>query len=180
MQKPESACLSPVIRFERPDDLEAIRSLVASAFPTDAEARLVSTLRAAGRLTVSLVAEIDGAIVGHVAFSPVSVERGRGGEGVRGEGLAPLAVAERHRRRGIGERLVRAGIEACRADGVGFIVVLGEPEYYGRFGFVPARLFHLADEYGGGDAFQVLELRPDAVPVGGGTMRYAPEFSIFG
>src|SRR6185295_5905953 len=123
----------------------------------------VDALRAAGRLTVSLVAEVDGRVVGHVAFSPVDVPSSRAGEG-----LAPLAVAEDFRRQGIGAALVAAGLEACRAAGVGFVVVLGEPAYYGRFGFRPAREFGLVDEYRGGDAFQLLELRDGTVPAGGG------------
>ena len=162
------------IRPERPEDIGSIQTLIAGAFPTDAEARLVASLRAAGRLTVSLVAEVEGKIVGHVAFSPVDVPASRAGEG-----LAPLAVAEAFRRQGIGAALVAAGLDACRAAGTGFVVVLGDPRYYGRFGFGPARTVGLADEYDGGDAFQVLELRPGSVPPAGGTVRYAPEFSIF-
>jgi len=154
--------------------------LIAAAFPTDAEARLVAALRSAGRLAVSLVAEVDGPIVGHVAFSPVDVPASRTGEGPVAEGLAPLSVAAAFRRRGIGAALVAAGLDACRAAGAGFVVVLGDPRYYGRFGFGPARAVGLADEYAGGDAFQVLELRPGSVPPAGGTVRYAPEFSIFG
>jgi putative acetyltransferase len=164
-----------LIRPEREADEMAIHALVAGAFPTDAEARLVAALRAAGRLTVSLVAEVDHEIVGHVAISPVDVPECRAGEG-----LAPLAVTEAFRRRGIGAELVRAGIEACRAADVGFVVVLGDPEYYRRFGFGPARAVGLSDQYAGGDAFQVIELRPGSVPAAGGTVRYAPEFSIFG
>jgi putative acetyltransferase len=172
--------MTPKIRQERLEDVAAIHDLIAASFPTDAEARLVDLLRAGGRLTLSLVAEVDGAVVGHVAFSPIDVAGERAGEGGVGEGLAPLAVAESFRRRGIGEALVRAGLEACLAAEVGYVVVLGEPAYYGRFGFQPARTRNLVDEYGGGDAFQALELRPGSVPPGGGTVRYAREFAIFG
>jgi putative acetyltransferase len=64
----------------------------------------------------------------------------------------------------------------CEEAGCGFVVVLGDPAYYRRFGFRPARSFGLSDEYGGGDAFQALELREGAIPPGGGVVRYAPEF----
>jgi len=160
------------IRPEGSDDVEAIQSVVEAAFPTAAEAKLVDLLRRAGRLSASMVAEVDGLAVGHVAFSPVSTE-----SGAIGAGLAPLAVLEDHRRQGIAARLVDAGLAACRSLGFGWVVVLGEPAYYGRFGFRPTREFGLSDEYGGGDAFQVLELTPGALPHGAGLVRYAPEFA---
>ena len=123
---------------------------------------------------MSLVAEVDGAIVGHVAFSPVTTAAG-----AIGEGLAPVAVLAEHRRRGIAAELIRAGLDACRTAGVGWAVVLGEPEYYGRLGFRAAAEFGLSDEYGGGPAFQALELAPGGMPRGAGLVRYAPEFALF-
>jgi putative acetyltransferase len=163
------------IHPERPGDAAAIRAVHAASFPTDVESRLVDLLRAAGRLPVSLVAEVGGVVVGHVAFSPVTAA-----SGAVGVGLAPVAVVEPHRRRGIAAALVRAGLEACRATGFGWAVVLGEPAYYSRFGFRPAFEFGLSDEYGGGPAFQAIELVPGAVPVGAGLVRFAPEFAAVG
>ena len=78
---------------------------------------------------------------------------------------------------GAGGALVRAGLEGSRAAGVGWALVLGEPGYYARFGFGPAAASGLADEYGGGAAFQVVELPPGALPAGAGLVRYAPEFA---
>ena len=69
---------------------------------------------------------------------------------------------------------------ACRAAGFGWAVVMGEPAYYARFGFRPASGFGLCDEYGGGSAFQVIELLPGALPSGAGLVRYAPEFASLG
>lgn len=163
------------VRPEQPGDAAAIHALLAASFPTDAEARLVDLLRAAGHLTLSLVADEDGAVVGHVAFSPVDVERGAGGIG-----LAPLAVAASHRRRGLGAELIRVGLADCRSGGYGWVVVLGDPAYYGRFGFRPAALVGLSDEFGGGAAFQVLELVPAALSSVQGLVRYAPEFAFLG
>lgn len=160
---------------ERPGDVAAIHAVHAASFPTDLEARLVDLLRAAGRLRVSLVAEAGGAVVGHIAFSPVTAA-----SSAAGAGLAPVAVALPHRRQGIAAALIRAGLEACRAAGFGWAVVMGEPAYYSRFGFRPATEFGLADEYGGGPAFQALELVPGALPVGAGLVRYAPEFAAVG
>jgi len=161
-----------MIRPERPGDEPAIRAVHVASFPTEAEARLVDLLRSAGRLSLSLVAEVDGAIVGHVAFSPVTTT-----SGATGAGLAPLAVSPSHQRRGVGGMLIEEGLAACRTAGFGWAVVLGEPHYYGRFGFHPAPGVGLADEYGGGDAFQVVELVPGALPVGAGLVRYAAEFA---
>jgi putative acetyltransferase len=160
------------VHRERPEDRAAIHALIAGAFPTDAEARLVDLLRAAGRLAVSLVAIDAREIVGHVAFSPVTVAAGAGGVG-----LAPLAVAQSRRGRGVGGVLVRAGLDACRAAGWRWVVVLGEPDYYGRFGFAAAAGYGLDDDYGGGSAFQALELVPGALAGVRGRVRYAPEFA---
>jgi putative acetyltransferase len=121
-----------------------------------------------------LVAEHEGTVIGHVAFSPVSVATG-----AIGAGLGPLAVLEAHRRQGFAARLVEEGLAACRAGGVGWVVVLGDPAYYSRFGFQLATAFGLTDEYGGGPAFQVLELAAGKLPVGAGLVKYAPEFGVF-
>ena len=161
-------------REEQPDDVAAIHALHAEAFPSDAEARLVDALRAAGRLTLSLVAERDGAVVGHVGFSPVTLPGARDGLG-----LAPVAVREAARRRGVADALIRAGLARADALGHGFVVVLGDPSYYARFGFTRAADRALRDAYGGGDAFQVLELRAGALPPAGGLVEYAPEFEVF-
>jgi putative acetyltransferase len=163
-----------MIRAERPDYAAAIYAVHATSFPTNLEARLVDALRAAGRLTASLVADESGVVVGHVAFSPVTTEAG-----ATGVGLGPVAVLPSHRRRGIAAEIIRSGLEACRAAGFGWAVVLGEPGYYARFGFRPAAEFGLSDEYGGRAAFQVQELTPGTMPVGAGLVRYAPEFGVF-
>jgi putative acetyltransferase len=164
------------IRREHQGDETGIHAVHVGAFPTEAEARLVGQLRAAGRLSISLVADIGGEIVGHVAFSPVSAGTGSGTSGL---GLAPVAVLPHHQRHGIGSRLILEGLAAARRLGAGFVVVLGEPAYYGRFGFRPAAEWGLHDEYGGGPAFQVIELRPSAIPRNAGLVRYAPEFAAF-
>ena len=161
-----------MIRLESATDAPAIHAVHAACFPTLGEAKLVDLLRAAERLTLSLVAEADGEIVGHVAFSPVTTACG-----AIGAGLAPVAVRHSHRRQGIAAELVQQGLAGCREAGFGWAVVLGEPEYYGRFGFQPAAEFGLSDEYSGGDAFQAIELIAGAMPAGAGLAKYAPEFA---
>ena len=163
------------IRRERPADISVIHAVHVASFPTAAEAHLVDLLRDAGRLSLSLVAEVDNTIVGHVAFSPVSA-----GSAASGAGLAPLAVLPAYRRNGIAARLVNAGLAACKEAGCGWAVVLGEPTYYARFGFQPAARFGLSDEYGGGDAFQVIELIAGQLPAGAGRVSYAAEFNSLG
>lgn len=160
------------VRPELFGDEAVIRAIHEASFPTPVEARLVDLLRAAGHLSVSLVADTGGAVVGHIAFSPVTVT-----SGPRGAGLAPVAVAELHRRQGIAAELVNAGLAACRQMGFGWAVVLGKPEYYRRFGFRPASEFGLSDVYGGEEAFQAVELAPGGLPVGAGLVQYAPEFA---
>jgi putative acetyltransferase len=161
-----------LIRPEIPTDFDAIYAVHAAAFPTVGEAGLVNALRASSRLFVSLVAVVADQVVGHVAFSPVSID------GISlGQGLAPVAVRADQRRQGVAERLVRAGLETCGKAAVGLVVVLGSPYYYSRFGFEPAKRWNLRNEYNGGDAFQAMELVCGAIPVGGGLVRYSPEFA---
>lgn len=159
-------------------DAAAIDALVAEAFGQEAEARLVERLRAGGRMACELVAEEDGAIVGHVAFSPVRIgEDGRVGEdgGGRWWGLAPLAVAPGWQKRGIGAALVRRGLAAAAEAGVTLVVVLGSPAYYGRFGFVPAERLRLRCVYEvPSDHFMACQPQPAALPAG--TVRYDAAF----
>ena len=162
-----------IVRPERRGDIDAIRAVHDAAFGGQNEGRLVDALRAAGKLVVSLVAERDGEVVGHIGFSPVT-----SAAAARGFGLAPLAVRPDAQRLGVGGMLVVEGLAAAARSGCEFVVVLGDPRYYGRFGFRPAAPRGLADEFGGGDAFQVIELRTGAIPQGVGLVRYAPEFSL--
>jgi putative acetyltransferase len=163
------------IRAECLTDAIAIGWLIDSAFSTPAEARLVDALRANANLLVSLVAEADGEVVGHVAFSPVMI--GDGGIVARGAGLAPVAVAESWRRQGIAAGLIRAGLDACRALGIPFVVVLGDPAYYSRFGFQWAADYGITNEYGADQEFRIIELVPGSLPTSGGLARYGAEFA---
>jgi len=164
---------SAVVRPERAADVAAVRGIHRAAFPTDAEARLVDALREAGQALVSLVAERHGEVLGHVLFSPVTLDP----PGPVGAGLAPLAVHPSRQGRGIGGMLVREGLSACAAKGIAFVVVLGDPRYYGRFGFRRASARGLSNEYGADEAFAVVELSKGALPGGPALVRYRPEFA---
>lgn len=146
-----------------------------SAFETSAEADLVDALRAQARPIVSLVAEVDGEIVGHILLSPVALD---GHPELRLMGLAPIAVAPAHQRQGIGSALVRAGLERCRRLGFGVVVVLGHPSYYPRFGFAPPVRFGIRCERDAPEeAFMLIALQPEYLQEASGIARFHSVFT---
>ncbi len=166
----------PRIRPEQPDDVAGIRTVNEAAFDTPLEAELVDRLRMAARPFLSLVAEVGGEIVGHILFTPVTVADEH--RQLNGLGLAPMAVSPGHQRSGIGSRLVTSGLEACRDAGARFVVVLGHPGYYPRFGFARASDWQLRYEHPAPDeAMMALELEPGAFDGRGGVIRYHPLFN---
>jgi len=167
--------VTPEIRPERPDDIAAITAVVTEAFGRTDEARLVARLRTAGALSLSLVAAYDDQVVGHVAFSPVTVSGNPDGFAVWG--LAPLAIVPLHQKAGIGRLLVKAGLDQAEAMGARAAVVLGDPAYYGRFGFVPAGLVGLEwDHPCPPGAFQVTALAERALTRLEGRVSYHAAF----
>jgi len=124
------------IRLERPTDTDAIRLVTEAAFKIaphndQSEASIIDVLRREGALTVSLVALETDEIVGHVAFSPVAINRTMNGW----YGLAPVSVRPEMQKKGIGQALIREGLLRLRSIKAAGCVVLGEPSYYARFGF---------------------------------------------
>ena len=165
------------VRQESGGDAAAIRSVQEQAFNEEDEAKVVDMLRASDSIVLSLVAVAAGQVVGHVLFSPVTV--GSSPPGSRWVALGPIGVLPDHQGRGIGSRLVREGLAQCRLQGCDGVVLLGDPAYYGRFGFVPASDYGLTDPYGGGPAFQAIGLRQGALEQVTGAVRFAPEFDAF-
>lgn len=166
----------PIIRHETAADRGRIHHVNAAAFGRDGEADLVDALRAAGALSVSLVAEVEGVIVGHVAFSPVRIERAP--EASSFVGLAPVAVLSEYQRRGIGAELIRRGLAECAALGFDGAVVLGDPDYYGRFGFQPAAELGMKCEYDvPPEAFMSLPLSESGFSGCSGLVRYDAAFA---
>jgi putative acetyltransferase len=160
---------------ERPGDRAAIRRVHELAFGRPTEADLVDTLCACGMATLSLVAVEDDRIVGHILFSPVTIESGD--RTFRAVGLAPMAVLPKRQRQGIGSQLVKAGLVECRNAGYDGVVVLGHPTYYPRFGFVPASQYGIKSEYEVPDeAFMILPWHEGMLEDRGGVARYQPEF----
>jgi putative acetyltransferase len=163
-----------IVRAEESQDHQAVRSVNLAAFETAAEANLVDALRQQAHPLVSLVAQVGEEVVGHIMFSPVSLE---GHAELSLMGLAPMAVLPAHQRKGVGSALVRTGLQRCRALGVGAVVVLGHPGYYPRFGFQPSVPFGIASEYDAPpEAFMVLELQPGYLAGASGTVKFHAAF----
>ena len=163
------------IRPERPADLAAVRTVNLAAFETRVEADLVDALRRREETLISLVAEHNGLVVGHILFSPVTLS---GHPALKIMGLAPMAVLPSEQRRGIGSALVRAGLDRCKQSGFSAAVVLGHPAYYPRFGFTPASRFAIKSEYDVPDeAFMALEFEPGILHDKSGTVCYHPAFA---
>ncbi|MGE6333424.1 GNAT family N-acetyltransferase [Stenotrophomonas sp. NPDC077659] len=164
--------MNDLLRAEAPDDVSDIHAVAAAAFRTAAhsshtEHYIVDALRARGELSVSRVAVQDGQVIGHVAVSPVAISDGSEGW----FGLGPLSVAPQWQGQGIGSGLMRAALDALRGLGARGCVVLGEPDYYGRFGFrsEPGLVLPgVPPEY-----FQALRLEG---PMAHGEVSYSPAF----
>lgn len=170
-----SDSLAFTIRDEQASDALPIRRVIERAFGQRSEADLVDALRRGDALTVSMVAEAGGEIVGHIAFSPVTIRAGDATH--EALGLAPLAVIPEQQRRGIGAALVRAGLDAGRARGHRVAVLVGDPAYYQRFGFATASGFGLECAIPVPvEVFLVAELSPGALAGCSGVVSYRPEF----
>ena len=165
------------IRPERSDDFQFTRNVNRLAFGRAAKADLVDELRKNGKLIVSLIAETESLVVGHIAFSLVTSVSARD---VSIAGLAPVSVLPEFQKTGIGSMLVRQGIEECRKLGVQAIVVIGHPDYYPRFQFRRASQFGLTCVYVAPDeAFMAMELVEGALSACRGMVHYQPEFDVF-
>ena len=163
------------IRPETEADSAAVRAVNEAAFDTSAEADLVEALRRRNVSMVSLVAEVEGVVVGHILFSPVSLIEHKD---LDLAGLAPMAVVPDHQRKGIGSGLVRQGLARCKDLGFCAVVVVGHPEYYPRFGFAPASRYSLRSEYDVPDeVFMVAELEYGALNGVSGLVRYDDAFA---
>lgn len=158
------------IRQEQEKDFAAIHQLNLAAFENGPEAKLVDKLRRDCDNYVAFVALDGDTVVGHIVFTPVVLESSQSS----GMGLAPMAVLPSHQGDGIGSRLVTHGIKTLKESGCGFVIVLGHPEYYPRFGFALASNYNLRSQWQGvpDEAFMALVLSDGALPEKGGVARY--------
>ena len=160
------------IRFEQPGDIEKIREVNLQAFETETEANLVESLRNADVELISLVAEENREVIGHILFSPVIL-----GD-LKIMGLAPMAVVPGWQSKGVGTKLINAGLQACEEAGYEAVVVLGHADYYPRFGFVPSVKFGIKSEYDvPPEVFMLKELREGTLKGAAGTVKYHPAFN---
>ena len=160
------------VRPEGDGDFGAIRTVNREAFGSEAEADLVDALRADGDAALSLVAESDSDVIGHILFSNLPIRTSS--RDVAAVALAPMSVLPRWQRRGVGTALVRCGLDRCREARLEAVVVLGHPTYYPRFGF-SAHLAGPLQAPFSGPAFMALELVPGALNAGG-VVRYPGAF----
>ena len=160
------------IREEHPSDVAFIRDLNKRAFEQEQEGNIVDALRSNGAALLSMVATLNGRVVGHIMYSPLVV-----GE-LTGAALGPMAVLPEHQRQGIGTKLVEAGNRKLKDDGCPFIIVVGHPNYYPRFGFVPANTHGIECEWEvPTDAFMLLVLNQSKLQGVAGLAKYRHEFS---
>jgi len=163
-----------MIRDVTSHDHAAIRAVLRHAFEGDEEANLVEALRDDGDVLVELVAANDIAVFGHVAFSPLGVERAE--QTLDAAALAPVAVLPAFQRKGVGAALIEAGVARCQTLGVPAIVVLGHADYYPRFGF-SVRLAEKLEAPFAGPNLMAREFVPGCLQQGG-RLRYAAAFGI--
>lgn len=163
------------VRAENEEDHEEVRKLNESAFGTSTEADLIAKLREDARPFISLVADKGGSIIGHVMFSPATLG---GHPELNLMALAPMAVAPKEQGQGVGSALVRAGLAECRKRGIGAVALIGHPEYYPRFGFLPGAQYGIASEFDAPpEAFMVIELQPNYLRNASGTLRFHDAFN---
>jgi len=161
------------IREEHPCDITAIRDVNKRAFGQDQEGNIVDALRSNGDAWLSLVATLNGRVVGHIMYSPLSV----GGD-MEGVALGPMAVLPEYQRQGIGSKLVEAGNRKLKDTGCPFVIVLGHANYYPRFGFRPASSHGIKCEWEvPDDVFMLLVLDQQKMQGVSGLAKYRHEFS---
>lgn len=167
-----------ITRPETPDDYPSITEVNNLAFGRPDEGKLIENLRKNPKFVpeLSLVAEADGKVTGHILFFPIKIKSGEGKE-KETISLAPLTVLPRFQKQGIGSELIREGLKACKKMGYDSVIVLGHPDYYPKFGFEPAEKWEIRNPFGApAEAFMALELKEGALEGAGGVVEYPDEF----
>ena len=169
--------MAVTIRPETTTDKAAIQNVNKAAFLGSAEANLIDALRDGEFVEVSLVAEVDGQVVGHILFSRITINTSTGTQNALS--LAPMAVLPSHQRQRIGSKLMILGLSTCQALGHKIVLVLGHPQFYRRFGFTSELAQTLHSPFGDGETWMALEFVPGALADVEGTVEYSPPFDVF-
>jgi putative acetyltransferase len=166
------------IRPEKNDDILAIRKINEQAFKQQGEANIVDEMRQCCPEKIALVACEGELIIGYILFTPVVIKTDNESE-IKGMGLVPLAVLPEFQNQGIGSELVKAGLTAMREIKTPFVVVLGHPEYYPRFGFVPSSYYGIRSEYANipEDVFMIYVINETCLKNIKGVAHYRQEWS---
>lgn len=174
--------LSVEIRFERAGDEAAIGDVIRQAFEScelgyNGEAELADRIRTEEAASISLVAESESQVVGHILFSPATIEWD--GQTAAGLGLAPVSVLPDFQRQGIGAQLINEAMALVAEASHEFVIVLGHPEYYPKFGFAPAARSNIACEFEGvpEEAFLIRWFSEPPIQAGRGIAKYHSAFS---
>lgn len=164
------------VRAEQPEDVPSIRRVIQEAFGRSQEADVVDRLRAQCPDHVSLVACAGEDVIGHILFTPAVIETEAGS--IEGMGLAPVSVHPSHQRQGVGYELIRTGLARLKARGCPFVIVLGHPDYYPRYGFERASLRQIRCQWDDvpDEAFMILVMDSAALAGVSGVARYRPEW----
>jgi len=164
------------IRTEQESDRKGIEHILHQAFGSDNEAHLVDRLRESAIPLHSLVAEVDKIIVGHILFSPVTLADATTTKSIAG--LAPMAVLPTWQNKGLGSKLVEAGLGECKKAGYDAVVVLGHPRFYAHFGFIQSVAYNIQSEYDvPAEAFMIKPLTEEALAGCKGTIKYHQAFN---
>lgn len=171
------------IRKETPEDYSQVIELTEKAFEImefsdGTEGKLVENIRKADTFVaeLSLVAELNGQVIGHVLFTPIRIENDQ--ESFESLALAPVSVLPAYQYQGIGSKLIREGHQKAKELGFKSVIVLGHPEYYPKFGYKPASLWGIRAPFDlpHDNVFMALELTQGALKKVSGTVKYPPEF----
>jgi putative acetyltransferase len=165
------------VRFEKPEDIPSVRMLNKQAFGGPVEADIVDKLRHTCPEALSFVAEDKDSVIGHILFTPAVVKSGQ--KVIQGMALAPMAVLPERQRQGIGAKLVEHGLKTLQDRSFPFVIVLGHPEYYPRFGFRPASKHRITCQWEGvpDEAFMIVIFDEIAMEGISGMARYRDEFN---
>jgi putative acetyltransferase len=164
------------VRPERLEDIPSVRILNERAFEQSAEADIVDKLRHACPEMLSFVAEDESHVVGHILFTPAAIKSGK--RVIQGMALAPMAVLPERQREGIGTKLVEHGLNVLQERSCPFVIVLGHPDYYPRFGFELASRHSIACQWEGvpDEAFMIIIFDEIVMEGVAGVARYRDEF----